>query len=353
MTMPIYAIPAVIALLTKVGLLAYAWRSPVRDNRTSLFVLAVITSLFLNILEIATFLFSSDAVARYAGYLYYAALLLLLSLLCHLTVQVTFENLSGHLRTWFPIAVYGYAALLLMLLAFTSSLISGFEWLGGYTPTRIAGPLFWLVEAYSVVTLLTILLLPLEGLHSNSGRVRSRCQIWMLAAAPSCLLIIVVLVLLHWNIRWFNASVTLPIPMALLLTAIAYCLYSRRVFEPAGFVPFSRIRRIKEELYAGLHALQERSSTVSSVQKLLADMSETLECPVWLIRLDGKVYSGNDMAQALADFPRSDLQGIQGMVVSEDSNQRLRILMSQHRLGAIVSLFPHSETATCLYAYRF
>lgn len=61
-----------------------------------------------------------------------------------------------------------------------------------------------------------------------------------------------VLVLLRFELKWFNASVTLPIPMALLLAAIGYCIHSKRIVDLSVHFPFSKLRRRRLALHVSL-----------------------------------------------------------------------------------------------------
>jgi len=338
-----YTLPAIVAFVAKLALLLYAARSPTRDIRTRLFVTAVLVSLALNVIEIAAFQgYFGDAVA-YAGYAYYVALGGLLAVLTHLTVWVAFDYPPYGLRVWFVRWIYGHLLVLVFLVVFSESVIAGFVWLGGYTLTRVAGPLYWLFEIFAVMTLLTILLLPIRGIRQRrDGRLRSRCEIWMLAAAPACLLVITVLTLLRLNIVWFNATVTLPLPMALLLAAIAYCVHNNRIVDLSCYFPFTRVRRSKRALRASLAALADEAPRTASVQHLIDRLGSKLDCPVCLVGPGGLVCSEREIAARLADVP---LQNIHQIAVTEEVGGTLRQLMQRNGLGAIIPLFPTSATA--------
>ncbi|MBI3899461.1 MAG: hypothetical protein HY308_14380 [Gammaproteobacteria bacterium] len=339
-----YSLPAILALIAKVLLLIYSRRSPIRDTRTRLFVVAVFLAMALNALEIFGFLRLTDSYLPTLGDFYHAVVIVFCAVLCHLTVCVAFENPPRWLlMLTYPLA-YGFALVLLALLAFPPQLIAGYIWLGGYTITSIPGPFFPLLEMFFALTLLTVLCLPIRGIRlDRNGKLRSRCQIWLLTAVPCVLLVATTLTLLHFDIRWFNTTVTMPIPLALFLAGVGYAIHNHRIIEPGVYFPFSKIKRTKQTLYHTLAALIEDSPKSSSVTQLLKQLADVLQCPVALVSANGGVYSDHGIG---ADLPAAQLADVQHMVVAGEIRGPLNDLMKQRRLGAIVPLFPHSQTAS-------
>lgn len=338
-----YSLPAIFAFITKVFLLVYSSRSPLRDVRTRLFVIAVVVSMFMNVIEITGLQGYWGGSIVYAGYVYNGALAGLFAVLAHLAIWVAFEYPPVALRKWLPLSLYGCLLLLWILLACTDLLITGFEWLGEYTITRIPGPLYPLFEFFAACTLLTILVLPIRGLRQgDDGRLRSRCQIWMIAAVPSCLLLIAVLTLLRLDVKLFNATVTMPIPMALLLVAVGYCVHNNRIIDLTSYVPFTKAKRSKRGLYASLRAAVTDAAGTESVKQLLDRLSAALECPVHLIGPAGVARFAPSTAAGLVHLPLADIRQI---TVVHEVGEPLKESMKKHRIGAIMPLFPTSETA--------
>jgi hypothetical protein len=340
----VYSLPAILALITKMALLVFSLRSPKQDLRVRLFVAALMISIVMNVIELD--IINGLVLGPYLDVIfYYGCLFVFFALLGHLAAWVAFDGPPKKFTKWLIGCQYGYAGLLCTLLEFPPLLIASVEPLHGYTYTRVPGSLYPLVEVYSAATF-TIAFLPIRGLwEKENGRLRSQCQIWMLTAVPACLVLLTVLALLHFGIRWFNATLTLPIPMALLMGAIAYCLYNDRIIEPAWYFPFSKTRRLKRQLYANLQAIQQDEPALKSVSELLTKLTAALGCPVWLITLDGKIHSGVGSSDPTIEFPKEELARIDGMAVAHETGAALRERMKQYRVGAIVSLFTHSETA--------
>lgn len=338
----VHSLPAILAFLTKAVLLLY-WRgrSTGGDTRTRLFVTAVIISMGLNIIEVAGFQgLLGDALLQTGAYLYNGGLVALFAVLSHLAVWVAHDTPPRTIRRWLVPLMYVYAAALCALLLGSNLVIRGFELLGGYTLTRIAGPLYPLFELFAVVTLATILFVPLRGVrHEGDGRLRSRCRIWALAAVPACLLLIAVLVLLRLELKWFNASVTLPIPMALLLAAIGYCLHSKRTIDPWVHFPFSKVRRRRLALHASLANLAVDARR-ASLRDALNRLSSTICSPIYLINNTDGVLAASNGAQALPDL---QLHDVREALITREAENALGRRLRQQSVGAIFPLFTSSE----------
>lgn len=341
----VHSLPAILAFVTKIVLLLY-WRGRSTGNvaRTRLFVTAVAISMGLNITEVAAFQgLLGGAPLQTGAYLYNAGLIALFALLSHLAVWVAFDPPPRIAQRRFIPLVYGYAALLCAMLFGSNLVITGFELLGGYTLTRIPGPLYALFELFAVATLTAILFMPLRGIrHRGDGRLRSRCQIWTLAAVPACLLVIVVLVLLRFELKWFNASVTLPIPMALLLAAIGYCIHSKRIVDLSVHFPFSKLRRRRLALHVSLANIAVDAQR-ASLRDVLNSLSSTIGCPVFIANADG-VVAVSEGAPALPDL---QLHDIRETLITREAEHTLGRRLKQQGVGAIVPLFTTSSAVRC------
>lgn len=167
----VHSLPAILAFVTKIVLLLY-WRGRSTGNvaRTRLFVTAVAISMGLNITEVAAFQgLLGGAPLQTGAYLYNAGLIALFALLSHLAVWVAFDPPPRIAQRRFIPLVYGYAALLCAMLFGSNLVIRGFELLGGYTLTRIPGPLYALFELFAVATLTAILFMPLRGIRHRGA----------------------------------------------------------------------------------------------------------------------------------------------------------------------------------------
>lgn len=323
-------------------MLLYWSRSPVRNIRAYLLVIAFVVSMSMNVIEFTGLQgYWGDDVA-YAGYLYNALLAGLFTVLAHLTIYVAYEKPPTMLLGRIVPLMYAYVLCLWTLLAGTDLVIADFELLGGYTITRIPGPLYPMFEVLAIATLLIVLALPLRGVRQKAdARLCSRCQIWLLAAMPACLVVITVLILLRLNLRLFNATVTLPIPMTLLLMAIGYCVHSKRIIDLSAHLSFTKVWLRKNELHASLSNLAVKPSS-ASFDELLNRLASAIECPVALIDNSGVIAASTG-----ADMGRVNiaLHQIQEPLVTREASGAIKHKLSRQHVGAIIPLFATSEAA--------
>lgn len=334
-----YSLPALLAFIFKIVLLVY-WRCPFNPSIAArLFMVAVIVSVSLNGIEIGGFqgLFGSPP-SEAAARLYHVVLMVLLAVLTHLTFEVTFDEPPTFVRRWLIPILYLYGFALGALIAGTTLIMARFDVLGGYTLTRVPGPLYPLCEIFAAGTLFTIMLLPLRAVRNPSGRLRSRCRIWALAAAPACLLVIIVLALLRLDLQFFNATVTLPIPMALLLYAIGYCIHSKQLVDPFAYFPFSKVRPSKRALHASLAEIASR--TPEKRDELLQRLSLAIGCEIYLVDTFGVVAKSGGAESTLQGVP---FDTIQETLLTLDAKEPLKEALRQQRVGAIIPLFATSE----------
>lgn len=335
-----YSLPAILAFMFKTMLLVRWGRTPAPNTATRLFLFAVVVAMLLNSIEVGGFqgLFGNPP-SENAARIYHIVLLALLTLLTHLTFEVAFEEKPTLARRWLIQGLYFYSAVLGALIAFTPLVMAGFEVLDGYTLTRVPGPLYPLCEIFAAITLLTITLLPLRSVHSKSGRLRNRCRIWILAAAPACLLVILVLALLRLDLKLFNASVTLPIPMTLLLYAIGYCIHSKQLIDPFAYFPFTKARPSKRSLHTSLAGIVA-NGTPTRIDELLQRLSSAIGCEIYLAEASGTIVAKS--AGANPELRGIPFDTIEEMLLTPDASDSLRSALRRQRIGAIVPLFATS-----------
>ena len=133
-----------IALLIKGGIFAYAHFSDTHNKQTRLYLLFLFALSIQNIAEVSGFytLITHNIIPATQATTYYASSIVALAFIFHLALHLAFDEGDPKVKTvvWF---VYGYGAILEILLFFTPWLISGYVIfpLGGVT--RVAGPLFY------------------------------------------------------------------------------------------------------------------------------------------------------------------------------------------------------------------
>ena len=348
MTIYAYSIPAILALIAKVVILYFSQRAEVQDDRTVIFRLALVLSIAMNVGEVAFLQKPFDSAVMYGALIYYAAHIPLMAFLVHLAISISVDNYRS--RRFLPVYtfIYGYALALEILLLFTSRLIEGIEDFNGYTATRVPGPLFWLYELFMLISFAALLSLPIFGLSRRRGAVaRPKCKLRLALGRPLAFLVVAVLVLLHFKIRWFNATVTAPLLIALFLAAVGYATHKRRIIELDFYIPWSRTRKGKIALYQLLAALAREIPKIESTEKLLSRFSKILGCPVFLVGRGLGFFSSTDLHGSAYRFPKPALNKIHRVTVADeirDTEPEISALMKRHRVAAIVPFFPHSQS---------
>jgi len=341
-----YTLPALFAFLSKIVILVLSLRAERHNYQTRLFLAALFSSMVINIAEIAGFqkLMPPERMVV----LHYAAHIPTLALLSYLAVLISFDGLSKKLLAKIEIAIYAYVLMLEGLLIFTSTLLAGAEPLGGYTYTRIPGRLYWIYELYVVITMLAIVLLPVWGLRSDRDvAARNRCKLWVVLSAPLAALVLIIVGLLHFGIHWFNVTVTTPLLIAMFMAAVGYAVHHQRPIDLNFYLPGSRLKKFKINLYAKLAAFGREIPRFRRVSQLLKQLATILGCPVALVNLRATIHD-TSADSGLSRFPLSALPSIRHMTIAGEIRENepgLHALMVQHRVAAIVPLFPHSETA--------
>lgn len=339
-----YTFPALIAFLSKIAILIYSLRAKLHNFQTRLFIGALLQSMLINMIEIAGF--QKILSPEHALISHYAVHITMLAFLAQLAVSIAFDGLAIRFTAKIGVILYGYAAVLEYLLLFTPLLISGVEPLGGYTFTRTAGSLFWTYEVFVLICVLTLVGLPVWGMRNNpSPVVKSRCKLWVVLSVPLTALILAIVILLHLEIRWFNATVTTPLVMAIFMALIAYAVHHHRLIDPGIYLPWSHLKKSKSQLYTQLAALGSSIPNIRDIDTLLERFASILKCPVGLIGQETRMF-GAHMNTSWSRIQRGSLHDIRQMVIANEireSNPVLYDLMTQHKLAAIVPFFRHSN----------
>jgi DNA-binding protein Fis len=342
----VYSLPAAIALFIKLLVLYFSWRTEARNIKTRLFLSATVVSLGISVVETVGVNFKSLEPIKVLGYLdffgysYYAFFIPFLGLLIILAVVISEEKRAFAIS----IATAIYVLILEYLLLFTPLLITDFQPFK-FSVTRTPGPLYGLFEFLIVVSTLTVLLFPLQGIKADrSPLVRSQCKLWLATATPVVLIIVLAFALLHFNIRLFNTAATLPLASALLLVAVGYAVHNQRIIELDFYLPWSHTRKHKSLLYSRLGtATAERS-----IEQAIRNLADILKCPAALIspHKSSAIDAGNG-ASALSGFPREELEKVDRMLVANEGQDLpdVRRSMSALGVGVIIPFFPHSSIA--------
>lgn len=152
--------------------------------------------------------------------------------------------------------------------------------------------------------------------------------------------------LLHFKIRLFNSTVTLPLLFTLLLAAVGYAVHNRRLIELDFYIPWSRTRREKKKFYAHLSRFYVELTEPSSLQDIVSRLSAILKCPAALISSAKEIFIQAGEFPALEHFAKHELYGLDHMLVIDEigeTHPQLYALMKQHQAGAVVPFYPQSK----------
>ena len=348
-----YAIPAIIALLCKVGMFYYARRSKIHNLQTKLYLWFLFCMSIQNLLEIRFFVEDGSSVQSplgISGTLYFALSILAIAFLLHLALvtAASWKSPEGNLPLVGLNLVYLPALVLEALLLSSPLLVSGFERMG-YTYTRTPGPLFFLWEIYSVGYLCGTAALFFYGARKQSTRFRRLQNRWLLVGLiPIVVVVLAVVGLQHIGIRSFNATATLPVAITIFLAATAYATHQHRLFDIDFFIPWSKVRKRKTAFYGRIQNLIAEVADMGSVQKIIESISGALRCPVALVGGPTPSLALAGDAFGIARFPLDELKKIDHIVVANEisaAKPQTYALMKRHKVAAIVPFHAHSQSA--------
>lgn len=352
-------IPAFVALLMKLVLIAYALRSPRKNPTTRLFVVLLILFSLHNVVEFVGLNYfvahGLDETMMRFGYAYFAIGILFLAAVLHLSLRLS----TDHWNQWAPVVLFLYlpVPVLEYLLLGTNKLVAGFTEYSDYTIIRVPGPLYFLFETYAPLYLLAALAYLIYGARKSRSSFinRIRNRLWLVGLAPLVLLNAYLIVANHFGLAGVSSTVSMPIAITFFLVVAAYATHQYRLFDIEFYIPWSKVRKRKTAFYQRIQATIAEIAELKSVNEILDMLASAFRCQVALIggprpavalvngqRLDAK----ND--PTLSRFPLDALKGVGHIVVANEIEGRLPELyemMKRHKVGAIVPFNPHSATS--------
>lgn len=347
----IVSLPAILALLFKGGIYAYARNAHLQNHHTRLYLFFLFALSIQNIAEIGHFhvLIDKQMIPTFEATVFYGASIAALAIIFQLALALAFDEYLERSLRLLSRFVYAYGMMLALLLFLTPWLISGFEPIG-YSVTRIPGPLYPFFEVYAIGIALAVLGLMVYGaLYQATPAKRAKASIMLVATVPMMLTVIGVLGLLHFGIKKVNASVTNPIALTYFLIVTAYAIHQHRLFEIRFYIPWSPVRKRKTVFYGRVRAMVAEIANLDSVETAVKRLADILRCPVALV-------GGHRPAVALAgatgfrvDLPDTMLRGLDRIVVCNEIAETLPEVhaeMKRHGIGAIVPFHPHSQYAS-------
>lgn len=349
----VYAIPALLTLVAKAGIFFYAKQSRAHNLSTRIFLLFLFCLAIQNLSEI-TF-FSAKAAnlpVPPAGRIYFAASILALALFLHLSWLMAQDASTSGKSSRFALLIYVPALLLQALLWNGPSLIAGFA-PQNYTYTKVAGPLYFLFEAYTVTYLCSAAALFAYGAFAlKASFQRSQNKLLLAGLLPPALLIVAIVSLQRFGFTLFNTTTTLPVAMTFFLAVTAYATHQYRPFDIDFFLPWSKVRKRKTEFYKRIQATVGAIVELRSVREVVHLIADTLQVQLALVGGPQPVLAlpkGQDArsVRLLSQFPLSALSSIEHIVVTHeiaDYNPQLHQTMQRYRVGAIVPFRSYSRT---------
>lgn len=343
------AIPALVALVVKVALVAYAIKLLTRNTTTRVFLAVLIVVALQNLVEFVALNDFSGQVTPFTerlGFAYIALIILAAAAILHLSGRLSLDLPS--MKAGWQLLLYFPAAVLLYLLLVTDQLVLGFQPFKN-TVLRIPGPWYFLFESYFVLYLLAALALLVYGARESrpSGLARARNRLWLSALLPTGLLFTYLIIANHYGMAKLTSTFYAPITLTFFLIVAAYAIHARRLLDIAYFIPWSRARKRKTVFYRKIQALSLEINDLPSVTAILNSLANTLHCQVALIGGPRPLATGEHERQPsaafaqlrLEDFPRAALQKVDHVIVAHemaDSASKLYTLMKRYKVGAIV-----------------
>lgn len=346
------SIPALIALVLKLGLLTYALFTPRRNFLTNLFLVLVAVFTVQNVVE---FVGLNELAARGAvkeleayGFAWVAFLMVAVAVLLHISLRVSFD--LPELPGGRAVATLIYAPLLglLYLLLFTDLVIQGFRpYLDAVV--RVPGPYYFLAATYFALYILASLANLIYGARRGrpSATARARNRLWLLAILPTAALVMYLVAAQHLGIAKLTGAVYLPITVTFFLLVTAYAISHQRLFDVDILFPWSRNRRERVAFRARIDATADQAREQRTPHELLERLRETLHCAVALASSSRPLMAAAGLPVTVAEFPREALKEITTTTVRDeirDTNPALAQKMTEHGIEAVVPCFPNSKT---------
>jgi hypothetical protein len=241
--MEMLLLPALLAIVIKIAIFIRYGESLLRDNiNLALFLIA---AFFLNLIEMFGYEDSYQGNTMLVILLaYYCSAMFLIHSYLNLVIQ-----LSG--VTWRLAMVRRVLNTLLALMViniiFNRHLIAGGEYTD-ITITRVAGSAYWIIQAYLVFGIVlgtSLLILGYRRLSTNHAR--QRCFVMLLSTLPPIIVTLVILGSMAAGSS-LTAAQFMPVAISAMLGIIVYAEEKTRLFKLLAMVPYSRERKLHNQV---------------------------------------------------------------------------------------------------------
>lgn len=356
------SIPALIALIVKLILLAYSAQSPAKNTVIWLFLALLVVFTLINLDEF----FFLNGVAKYGvtpfvnagGFVYIAFWIIAIPLLLHLSLALSLDDRTLAARpSWIavlyiPILPFEY------VLLFTNEFVVEFKPFL-YSILRVPGPYYWIGESWAIFCLSSALAILVYGARASRPAIaRIRARLWLLALSPLILLVIYMILAHHMDWRKLTFPVHIPIVVTFFLLMTTYATHERprpggfyrflyRLFDLESYLPWSNARRRKTAFHNQIRNIAANIGSSGSTSDIVRRLSEIFQCPAILTNRE-QLAVETELSREIAAFPRAVLPSIDRIVVAHEiarTTPDLHVLMARHKVAAIVPFHPHSRGA--------
>lgn len=223
-----YAIPALVALLIKLGLLTQTRNVASTPGRALHFFLVFLA--LQNVAEVGVFFAGSTGIAFVLVNLYMAATV------CALCQGVVFGAAvaridAGPARWWLA----GLAVALVGALWLTDWVVLGYEY-NGYVLVSTKGPFYWVFTLTVLGCFAAMTVLLALGIRARDLRTQRECSLTLVGLAPVFLTGVLVILLRQAGSN-ISAAVLLPFAMTFFLVVTVYAVRAHQLFDIRLFIP--------------------------------------------------------------------------------------------------------------------
>lgn len=358
------SIPALVALTFKLALIGYSLRYPAKNSVARLFLALLLILALQNVIEIWLLNYYTryglTPLFRTGGFAYVALLLLVGTIILHLSIALSFDESPRPSRRHIWI-LYLPAVALDCLLLFTDRLIIGFKPFLSYSIVRDPGPWYFLIEGYGLLYLTATLAILIYGARSSRpALLRIRNRLWLLGLAPMVLFLLHVVIADYVGGFRLSTPVHLPIAITFFLVVTTYAIFQhpRRgsfyrflycLFDIEAYLPWSQAHQDKSAFYDRVRAMTASIGTRGSVSEIVQQLAEVLRCPVLLADKRSPVAALAGQASDMITFPRNALMDIDTTILAHEISRTIpgtHALMAKHKVAAIVPFHPYSRAAS-------
>lgn len=347
----LYSIPAVIALLLKIGLLAATRISPIRTAESKIFLVLLFVLGLHNISEIMGFNYSgpkTGVISLTAGFLYYTFSIIAIAVVCHLMLIRLYITTNWHL----PISnlipwIYIPMVIVLYMLWFTDDLIRGFM-ASGFSYTRVPGSLYPWFEMYAMGYLsFAFVTLVVATIFSNSKYNRKKNVITLCGITPVLLMPVIVIGLQSYGIQAFSLPLWFALALSLFLIITAYAIYEHRLFDILVHLPWTKIYQRRTEFHNQIKAFisEVDKLPVFNIEEILSRLSKILNCGVAIVGIakEPLISEYSESTLKLDDVPSSSFSEITDIVVTkeiEKTDSKIYLTLSSINCAAVIPFKP-------------